>query len=81
LEFPCEISLKIFGRNEPEFRQTALAIMRSHFPDLDDQRIEERLSKADSYLSLTVKVRAQSRAQMDDVCTELCARPEILMVL
>jgi putative lipoic acid-binding regulatory protein len=80
-EFPCRVPVKVFGRNEAEFREAALAIMRSHFPSLSAEDVRERSSRADSYLSLTITVRAESRAQIDDAFAELTARPEILMVL
>ena len=79
LEFPCDLPIKVFGRNEPGFRDAALGVVRAHFGE--DARIGEQLSRQGNYLSLTVTVRAQSREQMDAIYQALVACDEILMVL
>ena len=33
LEFPCDLPIKVFGRNEPGFRDAALTIVRAHYDD------------------------------------------------
>ena len=81
LEFPCDVPIKVFGRNEPEFRDSALDIVRAHWTDLAGDRIAERLSRGGSYLSLTITVHAESRDQLDAVYRALTARREVLMVL
>jgi len=81
LVFPCDIPVKVFGRNDAAFRETVRAIMRTHFADLADEQIAERTSRADSYLSLTIVVRAESRAQIDAAYRELTAHDDVMMVL
>ena len=81
LVFPCDIPVKVFGRNDEAFRATVRAIMRAHFADLSDEQIAERPSRADSYLSLTIVVRAESRAQIDAAYRELTAHDDVMMVL
>jgi uncharacterized protein len=81
LTFPCEIPIKIVGRNVTGFRDTALAIVRSHFPDCAETDVSERLSRAGVYLSLTVTVHAETRAQADAVYRDLSTHERILMVL
>lgn len=81
LSFPCDIPVKILGRNAPEFRAAALGILRAHYEDIDVQRVRERESGGGNYLSLTVVVRAESRAQIDAVYRELTAHSDIMMVL
>jgi uncharacterized protein len=81
LEFPCELPIKIFGRNATAFRDAVLGIVRGHYGDLDAGRISEQLSRQGSYLSITVTVPAESREQVDSVYRELTASAHVLMVL
>jgi putative lipoic acid-binding regulatory protein len=79
LQFPCELPIKVFGRNEEGFRDAALAIVRAHYGS--EHRVAEQQSKQGSYLSLTITVRAESRAQIDAIYQDLVASEQILMVL
>lgn len=79
LTFPCELPIKVLGRNEAAFREAAIAIVRSHYGE--DHRVAEQRSREGAYLSLTITVRAASREQIDAVYNDLVAAPQILMVL
>ena len=79
LTFPCDLPIKVLGRNEAAFRDAAIAIVRSHYGD--EHRVAEQLSREGAYLSLTITVRAASREQIDAVYHALVAAPQILMVL
>lgn len=79
LEFPCDLPIKVLGRNEPAFRDAAFAIVRAHYGER--HTVVEQLSRQGAYLSLTVTVRAETRAQVDAVYHDLVAEPLILMVL
>jgi uncharacterized protein len=81
LSFPCDIPIKVFGKNEAVFRETTLAIIRSHVAEIDDAHVAERESRGGAYLSLTVTVRVETRAQADAIYRELSAHAQILMVL
>lgn len=80
-DFPCDVPVKVFGRSGAGFREAVLDIARRHFPALDDSEINERPSRQDRYLSITLTVRAESRAQLDALYTELSAHDAILMLL
>ena len=79
LEFPCDLPIKVFGRNVPEFRSAVIAIVESHYGTA--YRLAEQESKQGSYLSLTVTVRAATRAEIDAVYQDLVAHEQILMTL
>ena len=79
LTFPCELPIKVLGRNEAAFREAAIAIVRAHYGE--EHRVAEQLSREGSYLSLTIRVLAASREQIDAVYRDLVAAPQILMVL
>jgi putative lipoic acid-binding regulatory protein len=80
-EFPCEIPVKIFGRNDAVFREAVAGIVRSCFPDFTESASSERLSRNDRYLSITVTVWVEERIQIDALYTELTAHEAVLMVL
>ncbi len=79
LQFPAEIAVKVFGKNEPTFRTAVLTIVRTHYGD--EHAVAEQLSKQGAYLSLSVTVVAASREQIDALYKDLTAHDDILMVL
>lgn len=81
LSFPCDLPIKVLGRNERAFRRAAQQIIQSHYGELDQARIGEQLSRNGSFLSLTFNVRAESREQVDTVYRALTASDDILIVL
>jgi uncharacterized protein len=81
LTFPCDLPIKIFGRNQPGFRATVLGIVRAHFAAVVEAEIGEQLSREGRFVSFTVTVNAVSRAQVDALYTELTGHPDVLMVL
>lgn len=81
LQFPCDLPVKVFGRNGDAFRRAALSIVERHFGPIESDNVSEQLSRQESYLSLTIVVRAESRAQMDALYRDLTSSPDILMVL
>jgi putative lipoic acid-binding regulatory protein len=80
-EFPCDIPIKVFGRNDGDLRELALSIVRRHCAGVDEERVAEKRSRAGNYLSLTITVRAESRRQIDSVYRDLSASSIVLMVL
>lgn len=78
LTFPCDLPIKVFGRNEPRFRATALAIVREHYAEFG---LAEQESRGGRYLSLTITVRADSKSQVDAVYRALTGSEAILLVL
>jgi putative lipoic acid-binding regulatory protein len=80
-EFPCNIPVKVFGRNDDAFRQAVLAIVQTYFPEFSRDDLAERSSRRDRYLSLTLTVWVETRSQIDALYTELSAHEAVLMVL
>ena len=81
LEFPCDLPIKIFGRNVDSFRATVVNIVSAHFDEPADDDIRERLSRDSGYTSLTITIRAQTREQVDALYQELSKSDDIMMVL
>jgi uncharacterized protein len=80
-EFPTEFPIKIMGEATDEFRSLAIGIVTRHFGTLEPTRIEERPSSGGKYLGLTITVRAESKAQLDAVYTELTSCRQVLVAL
>ena len=81
LEFPCDYPLKVMGRHTPEFREKVLAVLAERTGPLHDERVSERASRAGNYVALTCTVRAESRAQLDEMYRALHATGLVLYAL
>lgn len=81
LEFPCEIAVKAMGHNHPEFELVVVEIVRRHFAGLGEGAVNTRASRGGKYISVTVKVEAQNRPQIDALYRELSAHEAVVMLL
>jgi putative lipoic acid-binding regulatory protein len=79
LQFPTELPVKVFGRNDPAFRDAVVKIVEAHYGQA--YVLAEQQSTQASYLSFTITVRAESRAQIDALYRELVAHELVLMAL
>ena len=81
LRFPCDFPIKVMGRAAPGFEALVVQIVRRHAPDLGEGAVSSRVSSGGRYLSVTLTVRAEGRAQLDAIYRELSAHPDVLMSL
>lgn len=81
IEYPCDFPIKIMGAMHDDFAQTIAALVIRHDPGFDAATVEMRPSSKGNYLSLTVTVRATSRAQLDDLYRALSSHPMVKVVL
>ncbi|MDR1530540.1 MAG: DUF493 domain-containing protein [Burkholderiales bacterium] len=81
LQFPCDFPIKVIGKNQNNFASTIAELVRTHFSDYDSSAMEIRTSNANHYLSLTVTVRAENKAQLDALYRALTAHPMISWVI
>jgi putative lipoic acid-binding regulatory protein len=79
LTFPADLPIKVFGRNDPDFRSAVREIFDKHFGSA--YATAEQTSREGTYVSITITVRAETRAQADAVYQELVAHELILMAL
>lgn len=77
LKFPTDLAVKVIGRNDLEFRAAVIAIVEAQFGEA--YAVAEQQSKQAAYVSLTVTVRAESRAQADALYQALVANERVLM--
>lgn len=81
LTFPCDFLLKVFGQANEEFERAVLDIIRQHAPQLREDAVQQRNSKAGHYLALSILVRVHSQTQLDGIYQALSACPQVLMAL
>lgn len=81
LEFPCEFPIKAFGNDNGDFEAAVVALVRTHAPGIAIDQVESRSSRAGRYLAVTVRVRAEERAQLDSIYQALSADERVLMAL
>ena len=81
LRFPCDFPIKIMWASTAELRLLAIELVRRHVPDLDEAQVRVRDSRAGRYRSVTVRVRARDREQLDAIYRELSGHPQIALVL
>ncbi|MDH3888732.1 MAG: DUF493 domain-containing protein, partial [Gammaproteobacteria bacterium] len=71
LKFPCEFPVKAMGKTDCELDIIVVEIVRRHAPDLTEGAVYTRESTAGNYVSVTVRVNATSRAQLDAIYQDL----------
>ena len=81
LTFPCELPIKVVGRNSAEFRDITTSIVGRHYAEFAVRRTSEQPSRNGAYVSLTFVVHVQSREEIDALYRELTSIEEIVMVL
>ena len=81
IKFPCNLPIKVFGRNVVGFRETVEEIVNAHCVARPADPIREQLSRDSGYSSLTITIQADSREQVDALYQELCDSDDIMMVL
>ncbi len=81
LEFPCSFPIKALGREQDDFEQLVLAIIRRHAPDTKPTQVSNRASRRGRYLSVTVTINAESQNQLDAIYRDLSAHECVIMAL
>jgi uncharacterized protein len=80
-DFPCDFPIKVMGKAHPEFHDAIVTVIREYDGEFDVTRIETRPSSGGNYTGLTITVRAQSRAHLDDIYRALTGHPMVKIVL
>ena len=81
IDFPCEFPIKMMGRNLPEFRITARALVEKHAGSVDDKAVQESLSRNERFVSVTVTIIATSQQQLDNIYQDVSDHSDVLMAL
>ena len=80
-KFPCDYPIKIFGLNQPELKQTICSIVESYVGKLHENQITIKKSSKGKYVSITVRIIATSRKQLDAINLELQSSPMVSYLL
>lgn len=80
-DFPTVIPLKVIGLNDDSFEHFVLDLFQKHVGEKDIQRVTQRYSSGDRYLSVTVSFVAYSREHLDAVYAELQSQQRVIMVI
>ncbi len=81
LEFPCPFPIKMMGRDTPEFRNIARALVERHTGPVADGAVSASLSRKGNFVSITITIDAQSQQQLDAIYTDVSAHDDVLMAL
>lgn len=81
LTFPADFPLKVMGRRVDGFAQAMADLVLEHLPTFDPATIELRSSSKGTYLSVTLNLQVNSRAQLEAVYRAVAAHPWVRIVL
>jgi putative lipoic acid-binding regulatory protein len=81
IKYPCIFPIKVMGKNHPDFKSAVAMVCREFDPQFKLSEVEERNSKANNYLGLTVNINATSREQLDEIYRTLSTHPLVSVVL
>ena len=81
LKFPTDYPIKVVGRPSAEFRARIHAVVLKHVPNVETDRISERLSENGNFLSISYTIVAESREQVVALAKDLAAAEGVLMVI
>lgn len=79
--FPCDYPIKVFGINQPSFEKTVCNIVEIHTGKLHTNQITIKYSSKDKYISLTVRILATNRQQLDSINQDLQSCPLVSYIL
>ena len=81
ITYPCEVPIKAMGLAHEHFCSVIVEIVRRHAPDADAGTVATRPSSNGKYVSVTVTITANSRAQLEAIYLDLNACEQVLMTL
>jgi uncharacterized protein len=81
LQFPSDYPVKVVGRPQEGFRARVHAIVLRHAPALGSERVNERLSANGNFLAISYLLRAESRAQVEALVSELQGCEGVLLLI
>jgi uncharacterized protein len=81
LQYPTDYPIKVVGRPSDEFRARVHAVMLRHAPNLDPDRVSERLSENGNFLSISYMIVAESNEQVIALVNDLKATEGVLTII
>ncbi|PWG65242.1 YbeD family protein [Sediminicurvatus halobius] len=81
LDFPCEFPIKAMGRTDADLAALVWRIVSSHAPATPAEALRTTPSRHGRFVSVTVTITAESRAQLDAIYHELQSHGDVLATL
>lgn len=81
LEFPCDFPIKAMGETSDDLDQIVMEIVRRHVDDIAEGAVSRRESSGGKFTSITVTIRATSKAQIDAIYQDLTDHHRIKFAL
>ena len=81
MNFPSVFPIKVMGANQDDFERLVVEIIQKHATLAAEKVVTTKLSKGGKFLSLTVRIQAESQEQLDAIYRELSAHEKVLMML
>jgi len=80
-EFPCAYQIKAMGLDDGRFHELVVEIIRRHCDQVHEDSLRTRPSRGGKYVSVSLVIQAESRAQLDAIYDDLTAHDKVLMRL
>jgi putative lipoic acid-binding regulatory protein len=81
LQFPCSFPIKMMGRADESFSNTAVGLVEQHVGEVSPDSIQTSKSRNGNFLSVTVTIDAKSQEQLDCIYNDLSNHEDILIAL
>ena len=81
IEFPTPFAVKIMGRNEEGFVDHATGLVTAHTAGREPLSVAARESRNGRFLSVTVEITAESKAQLHAIYQALSDDARVVMAL
>ena len=80
-KFPCEYPIKVFGLNQPNLEESICSIIENYVGKLHKNQISIKSSSKGKYVSITIRIIASSRKQLDSINSDLHKSPLVSYLL
>jgi putative lipoic acid-binding regulatory protein len=80
-KFPCDYPIKVFGLNQPDLIDTVSTIVERYVGKLHSNQITLKNSSKRKYVSVTIRIIATSRKQLDSINEDLQNCPLVSYLL
>jgi putative lipoic acid-binding regulatory protein len=81
IQFPCEYPIKVIADNHPSIRDTVLKIVAAHAPDIVEDSVSVKNSRAANYCSVRVTIVATGEGQLMAMHQALLQHSHVRLVL
>ena len=81
LQFPCSFPIKMMGRADAGFGDTAVQLIERHVGEISKEQIQTTTSRNGNFVSVTITIDAQSQQQLDKIYNDLSKQEDVLVAL